>query len=761
MQQKNEAAVAAANEAAAKTGEAQGAIDMQAIDALAEGRLADPFSLLGAHQVGRKVHVRSWQPGALRVQVVGLRNGMLGELPKVDQRGLFAGPLARMRPGQFYRLRITWPDGNGGEIVQETEDPYSFGLLLNEHELGLLSGGVHYRMGLTLGAQPMTINGVAGTRFAVWAPNARRVSVVGDFNCWDGRRHPMRLRLEAGIWELFIPRIGPGERYKYELIGPDGALLAKKADPVARATEMPPSTASVVAPVHLHDWTDEAWMASRADRESPVAPMSIYEVHAASWQREDGRILNWDELAERLIPYVADMGFTHIEFLPLMEHPFGGSWGYQPLAQFAPSARFGPIEGFARFVDLCHAAGIGVILDWVPAHFPSDPHGLAYFDGTALYEHADPREGFHKDWNTLIYNFGRNEVRDFLISGALEWLERYHVDGLRVDAVASMLYRDYSRQPGEWLPNIHGGRENLEAVHFLRELNRVVAERCPGALTIAEESTAWPGVTAPIDQGGLGFSYKWNMGWMHDTLDYIERDPLYRRHHHHELLHSISYAWSERYVLPISHDEVVYGKQSLLSKMPGDDWQQRANLRAYLAFMWTHPGKKLLFMGSEFGQRTEWNHDLQLPWELLDDERHLGIQLLVRDLNRVYAAEPSLHTSDADWRGFQWVVGDDAGNSVHAFLRIGDAQAGDEPILVILNLTPVVRHNYRLGVPGATEAGISFWRTIINTDASVYGGSNVGNPEVLAAEAKPSHGFDHSLELTLPPLSATILKRNS
>jgi 1,4-alpha-glucan branching enzyme len=517
----------------------------------------------------------------------------------------------------------------------------------------------------------------------------------------------------------------------------------------------------VVAPAHLHDWTDAAWMSARPDRESPAAPMSIYEVHAASWQRDDGRILNWDELAERLIPYVVDMGFTHIEFLPLMEHPFGGSWGYQPLAQFAPSARFGPIEGFARFVDLCHAAGIGVILDWVPAHFPSDPHGLAQFDGTALYEHADPREGFHKDWNTLIYNFGRNEVRDFLISGALEWLERYHIDGLRVDAVASMLYRDYSRAPGEWLPNVHGGRENLEAVAFLRELNRVVAERCPGAITIAEESTAWPGVTAPLDQGGLGFTYKWNMGWMHDTLDYIEREPIHRRHHHHELLHSISYAWSERYVLPISHDEVVYGKKSLLSKMPGDDWQQRANLRAYLAFMWTHPGKKLLFMGSEFGQRSEWNHDVQLPWELLDDERHLGIQMLVRDLNRVYDAEPSLHTSDADYRGFQWVVGDDVGNSVHAFLRIGDAVAGDEPILVVLNLTPVVRHHYRLGVPAATGAGFSLWRTIINTDAAVYGGSNVGNAEVLSTQSHPSHGFEQSLELTLPPLSAMLLKRSA
>jgi 1,4-alpha-glucan branching enzyme len=742
----------------------EGHIAGHLIDALAAGRAQDPFSILGPHMAGRRLQIRTWQPGAHRVQAIGLRGGMLGELARIDERGMFAGTPARMKPGQAYRLRIYWNDAEGRETIYETEDPYSFGLLLSDHELGLLSGGVHYRLGRCLGAQPMTINGIAGTRFAVWAPSAQRVSVVGDFNLWDGRRHPMRLRHEAGVWELFIPRIAVGERYKYELLSASGQLLPQKADPVARATEVPPSTASVVAPAQIHAWQDDAWMAARPSRETPNAPISIYEMHAGSWQREAGesnRSLTWDELGDRLIPYVTDLGFTHVQMLPVMEHPFGGSWGYQPLAQFAPTARFGPPEAFARFVDRCHAAGLGVLLDWVPAHFPSDAHGIARFDGSAQYEHEDPREGFHHDWNTLIYNFGRNEVRDFLISGALEWLEQYHIDGLRVDAVASMLYRDYSRKHGEWIPNIHGGRENLEAVAFLRELNTIVAQRCPGALMIAEESTAWPGVTEPVEQGGLGFAYKWNMGWMHDTLQYIERDPLHRKYHHGELLHSISYAWTERYVLPVSHDEVVYGKHSLLGKMPGDEWQKRANLRAYLGFMWTHPGKKLLFMGSELGQWEEWDHDSALPWHLLDDDRHLGIHMLVRDLNTLYAADPAMHSGDTDPNGFAWVVRDDQANSVYAYLRQGDALVGDEPLLVVLNMTPVVRHEYRLGVPGVEGQGMSAWRTILNTDAAVYGGSNVGNPETLTAQDHPSHGHPQSLVMTLPPLSAMILRRST
>ncbi|MDO9126702.1 MAG: 1,4-alpha-glucan branching protein GlgB, partial [Parvibaculum sp.] len=529
-----------------------------------------------------------------------------------------------------YKLRIVWPGG----AVQETEDPYSFGTVLGDLDLHLFGEGRHWGLGHVLGAQPRAMEDVQGVAFSVWAPNARRVSVVGDFNNWDGRRHPMRLRHGAGIWELFVPRLGAGSRYKYEIAGADGST-SQRADPLARATEAPPATASVVAATPDFHWTDADWLAERTARQGPDAPISIYEVHAASWVRPEGNregTLDWRGLTERLIPYVADMGFTHVEFLPIMEHPFGGSWGYQTLSQFAPSARFGRPEDFARFVDACHRAGIGVILDWVPAHFPTDPHGLAHFDGSHLYEHADPREGFHQDWNTLIYNLGRREVAGFLLASALWWLETFHVDGLRVDAVASMLYRDYSRNAGEWVPNVHGGRENLESVDFLKRLNEVVAERCPGAVTIAEESTAWPGVSAPLEQGGLGFSYKWNMGWMHDTLQYVERDPVHRAWHHNEMTFGLVYAFSEKFVLPLSHDEVVHGKGSLIGKMPGDRWRKFATLRAYFTFMWTHPGKKLLFMGGEIAQDSEWNHDAEVPWHLLSDPEHASVQRLVRDL---------------------------------------------------------------------------------------------------------------------------------
>ena len=498
----------------------------------------------------------------------------------------------------------------------------------------------------------MTIDGIAGVRFAVWAPNASRVSVVGDFNTWDGRRHPMRKRPEAGLWEIFVPRIGPGTLYKYELLDAYGHLLPQKADPLAKETELPPGTASRVTHPMPHAWEDADWMASRAARQNVAAPISIYEVQAGSWWRdENGRAPDWDALADRLIPYVNDMGFTHIEFMPVAEHPFGGSWGYQPLGLFAPTARLGSPDGFARFVDRAHNANIGIILDWVPAHFPTDAHGLYRFDGTALYEHADPREGFHKDWNTAIYNFGRHEVRGFLIASAIHWLEKYHVDGLRVDAVASMLYRDYSREAGQWIPNRYGGRENLEAVDFLREVNAVVAERCSGAMMIAEESTAWPGVTAPVSSGGLGFTFKWNMGWMHDTLHYMQEDPINRSWHHGSMTFGLVYAWSENFILPLSHDEVVYGKGSLLGQMPGDPWREFANLRAYLGFMWAHPGKKLLFMGGEFGQPAEWNHDAALAWHLLDDANHRGIQTLLMDLNSLLRTRPALHRLDGRPRG--------------------------------------------------------------------------------------------------------------
>ncbi|WP_170182832.1 1,4-alpha-glucan branching protein GlgB [Muricoccus nepalensis] len=713
----------------------QAALD-PALQAIAEGRHGDPFAVLGRHGGV----VRTFQPGALGVEAVP-GGGAPVALRQVHDSGLFEGDVP---PGP-YTLRVTWLGG-----VQETEDPYAFGPLLGDMDIYLFGEGRHHEMGRVFGARAMAVDGVPGVRFAVWAPNARRVSVVGGFNSWDGRRHPMRLRGASGIWEIFVPRLAPGEHYKYEILGPHGGVLPLKADPVAAAAELAPGTASIVGNPSPYAWRDGAWMEDRGATQAVSAPISIYEVHPGSWWRaDDGHAGDWDNLASRLVPYVKGMGFTHVELLPIMEHPFGGSWGYQPLGLFAPTARFGTPEGFARFVEACHEAGIGVILDWVPAHFPSDAFGLAQFDGTALYEHADPREGFHKDWNTLIYNFGRTEVRGFLIASALHWLEYYHVDGLRVDAVASMLYRDYSRNAGEWVPNVFGGRENLEAVAFLKELNEAVRQRCPGAVMIAEESTAWPGVSKPVSDGGLGFHYKWNMGWMHDTLHYMEEDPINRRWHHGEMTFGLVYAFSENFVLPLSHDEVVHGKGSLLGKMRGDDWQKRANLRAYLAFMWTHPGKKLLFMGIELAQPTEWNHDGQLPWHLLDDPRHRGVQELVRDLNRSYRALPALHQRDADPQGFAWVVGDDNTNSVFAFLRLG---ADGSPALVVCNMTPVPRLNYRIGVPRG-----GYWREVLNTDAGHYGGSGVGNFGGVEATGEASHGQPASLMLSLPPLATLIL----
>ena len=740
-------------------------VDSATIDALVHGRLGDPFAVLGPHRVptdeGPCWMVRTFQPGARRVQLIDAHGQVITELTPVGPTGLFHGRLLADAQRESdhpepYRLRIIWPFGTGHEAVQETEDPYAFGLLLGDLDLHLINEGTHRALARCLGAQAMKVDGIAGVRFSVWAPNAQRVSVVGDFNRWDGRHHPMRRRHQAGVWELFLPQglgVGPGARYKFELIGADGQLLVK-SDPVARQTEPPPATASVVADPAAFRWGDTAWMQTRAQRQQPDAPIAIYEVHAGSWLRDleaGGRSLRWDELADRLIPYVRALGFTHIELLPVAEHPFGGSWGYQPLGLFAPSARFGAPEAFARFVDRCHQANIGVIVDWVPAHFPTDAHGLARFDGTALYE--DPREGFHQDWNTLIYNFGRNEVRGFLIASALEWLEHFHIDGLRVDAVASMLYRDYSRRADEWVPNRYGGRENLEATTFLQQMNTVVHERCPGAITIAEESTAWPGVTAPVDVNGLGFDYKWNMGWMHDTLHYMQRDPVYRQHHHDGLTFGLVYAFSEHFILPISHDEVVHGKGSLLGKMPGDAWQRLANLRAYLAFMWTHPGKKLLFMGCEIGQLGEWNHDASPEWHLLDDPRHRGVQRLVHDLNALYRNEPALHVRDCAPEGFNWVVGDDRVNSVFAYLRLDDA---GRPMLVVANMTPVPRDGYRIGVPPVD--GAVRWREVLNTDAAIYGGSNLGNGGAVDVDHVPSHGQGQSLVLRLPPLSVVVLK---
>jgi 1,4-alpha-glucan branching enzyme len=723
-------------------------LDEPQIQALVEGRHGDPFSVLGQHSAGPGSITRVFLPGAMAVELLSRETGAsLGKLELVHPAGLFAG---YGEHSGAYRLRIFWPDA-----VQETEDPYSFGLLLGDLDLHLIGQGTHYELSHVLGAQPMTIDGVRGVRFAVWAPNAQRVSVVGDFNSWDGRRNPMRLRPGVGIWELFIPRLGPGERYKYELIGPYGQLLPQKADPVARSSEAAPGSASIVARSDPFRWTDAEWMASRSERQSESAPISVYEVHVGSWLRipeDENRSLDWGELSNRLIPYVKGLGFTHIELLPIMEHPFGGSWGYQPLGLFAPTGRYGTPEDFAGFIDRCHEAGIGVILDWVPAHFPTDVFGLAQFDGTALYEHQDPREGFHQDWNTLIYNLGRNEVKGFLIASALDWLERYHIDALRVDAVASMLYRDYSRQADEWIPNKYGGRENLEAIEFFKHLNSIITHRCHGAITIAEESTAWPGVTKPTEEGGLGFAFKWNMGWMHDTLHYMEQDPIYRSYNHGSFTFGMVYAFSERFILPLSHDEVVHGKGSLIRKMPGDEWQRFANLRAYFGYMWAHPGKKLLFMGAEIAQELEWNHDASLSWELLDRPLHAGVQKLVRDLNRVYADEPALHGTDNDPNGFAWAVVDDHANSVFAMLRFSKDRSS--VILAVSNMTPVPRNQYRIGVPESGE-----WREILNTDAGVYGGSNMGNGSVVWSEDAPSHGHPASLALTLPPLSTILLKK--
>ncbi|MET1077683.1 MAG: 1,4-alpha-glucan branching protein GlgB [Pseudomonas sp.] len=717
-------------------------------EALLRAEHPDPFAVLGPHRAGEGVVIRAYLPGALAVRLRPRDEGTSEVLTTLDQSedlpGLFVGYLPRSIP---YLLDIHWAGGH-----QLSEDPYSFGPLLGEMDLYLFAEGNHRHLGQCLGAQLLSVDGVPGVRFAVWAPNARRVSVVGPFNNWDGRRHPMRQRIPSGVWELFIPRLQADEAYRYEILGPEG-VLPLKADPVALATQAPPETASVVAEPQQFEWHDEQWLERRQALHSPRAPLSIYELHAGSWRHEggdEGRDYSWPELAERLIPYVLEMGFTHIELMPIMEHPFGGSWGYQPLSMFAPSARYGSPRDFAGFVDACHVAGIGVILDWVPAHFPTDLHGLGMFDGTALYEYAHPFEGFHQDWDTLIYNLGRTEVHGFMLASGVHWLKQFHIDGLRVDAVASMLYRDYSRKQGEWIPNRHGGRENLEAIDFLRHLNDVVAQEAPGALVIAEESTAWPGVSRPTQEGGLGFSYKWNMGWMHDSLAYMSQDPINRRHHHDQMTFGLVYAYSERFVLPISHDEVVHGKGSLIDKMPGDRWQKFANLRAYLAFMWAHPGKKLLFMGCEFGQWREWNHDGELDWYLLNQPEHEGLRQLVGDLNRLYRSQPALHELDCEPAGFQWLIGDDAANSVFAWLRRDEA---GQPLLVVANFTPVPREQYRVGVPAAGH-----WQELLNTDAQGYGGSNLGNLGTVISEPLAAHGEADSLSLMLPPLSVLILR---
>ncbi len=725
-------------------------LDPAEVAALMAGEHDAPFAVLGAHREAGGWRVRTLLPGAIGVLLVEPQpDGSprpLQSMTRIEGCDVFETLVARSA-AFAYQFEVDW-----GSHRSKLEDAYRFPVLLGETDIWLLAEGTHHRPYEQLGAHPCTIDGVAGTRFAVWAPNARRVSVVGAFNTWDGRRHVMRKRHEAGVWELFVPQVAPGDLYKFEVKGADGSLQLK-ADPLAFRAELRPQTASVVHGLPAQVVGSEQRRAANA----LDAPISIYEVHLGSWRRvpeEGDRWLSYDELAAQLVPYAKSLGFTHIELLPVNEHPFDGSWGYQPTGMYAPTSRFGEPDGLRRLVQAAHDAGLGVIIDWVPGHFPTDAHGLARFDGTALYEHADPREGFHQDWKTLIYNYGRTEVRNFLVGNALYWLERYGIDALRVDAVASMLYRDYSRREGEWVPNQYGGRENLEAIHFLRRMNQIVGTQRPQAVTVAEESTAFPSVSRPpsedLNGGGLGFHYKWNMGWMNDTLSYMSQDPVHRKYHHHKMTFGLVYAFTENFILPLSHDEVVHGKGSLLGRMPGDDWQRFANLRAYYGFMWAHPGKKLLFMGGEFAQPDEWNAERSLHWHLLEYAPHQQVQRLVRDLNAVLRAQPALYARDFTPDGFSWIAHDDAQNSVLSFVRHAPDAAGGGFVVVVCNFTPVVRMGYRIGVPAAGR-----FHELINTDDVVYGGSGVRN---VARHSEPvaAHGRDASIVIDVPPL-ATVM----
>jgi 1,4-alpha-glucan branching enzyme len=716
------------------------------VDAVLAARQQDPFAVLGPHETPEGWVIRAFVPFATEVRAVTRSGAPLGALQR-RKGDFFEGLIPDLKERPLYRLEASNAEGHWSY-----DDGYAFGPALGSMDDHLLLEGTHRQLYRRLGAQVTTHEGVGGVLFALWAPNAQRVSIVGDFNQWDGRRCQMRKRFDSGLWEFFAPSLGAGAIYKYEIISADGALQPLKADPFGFEAEMRPSTASVVAYTDDFPWTDSDYLERRGQGEFRHKPLSIFEVHLGSWRRrDDGSFLSYDELADLLIPYVVDLGFTHLELLPVTEHPLDASWGYQPIGLFAPTSRFGEPAAFARFVDRAHAAGLGVLLDWVPAHFPVDAHGLAHFDGAPLYEHSDPRRGFHPDWNTAIYDFGRKEVANFLYASALYWIDRFHIDGLRVDAVASMLYLDYSRKAGEWAPNPDGSNDNRDAIAFIKRANELVCGAFPGAMMIAEESTAWSGVSAPTSVGGLGFHFKWNMGWMHDTLEYIAHDPVHRRWSHDKLTFGLLYAFSENFVLPISHDEVVHGKGSVIGKIPGDEWQKFATARAYYGFMWSHPGKKLLFMGQEFGQTSEWNFNEALPWWLLDHKPHQGLQAFIRDLNKLYRELPALHARDSEPEGFRWIVVNDDAQSVLGFLRSG--LEGDKPVAVVCNFTPVPRLNYRMGLPSAGR-----WKEILNSDSAIYGGSNMGNLGGVVAEQRPLHGFPASAALTLPPLSTLFLQ---
>lgn len=722
-------------------------LDPNEIAALLHGAHSDPFGVLGPHRVGEDLVVRVFRPEAREIQIISADDSTkVFPAERLHIEGLYQATIPNETRAFSYRVKVVAFDGS----EQTLRDPYSYGPIMGEVDLHLFAEGTDKRLCDKFGAHLREVAGDRGTYFAVWAPNAERVSVVGDFNGWDGRVHPMRKL--SGVWEIFLPGVSEGAHYKYEIKARSGALLLK-SDPVGFFSQHGRQTSSMVYDLTRYQWSDGDWMEARREKIWHRSAVSIYEVHLGSWRRvaeQGNRFLSYLEFAEILLPYVLEMGFTHLELMPIAEHPFDGSWGYQVTNYYAPTSRFGTPDELRHFIDACHRAGVGVIMDWVPAHFPKDAHGLAEFDGTHLYEHADPRQGEQQDWGTLIFNFGRNEVRNFLTANALFWLEQYHIDGLRVDAVASMLYLDYSRQPGQWIPNQFGGRENLEAVFFLKQTNELCYEAFPGVMTIAEESTAWPGVTRPTHLGGLGFGLKWNMGWMHDFLHYMALDPIFRRYHQNSVTFSIMYAFQEHFVLVLSHDEMVHGKGSMINKMPGDEWQKFANLRLFYAWMYGHPGKKLLFMGGEFGQAREWNHDRELDWDLLGGARHDGLRRLVQHLNHTYRNEPALWDLDDTYEGFEWIDFHDADNCVVAFLR--RSQAGDV-LAFVVNATPVVRYNYRLGVPND-----GFYREIINTDGETYGGSNVGNFGGLSSEAIAWQARAHSIVINLPPLAVVAFK---